>query len=89
MAWKKIDDFKLRNFAVFVCLSLFFAAVFMSQLSGYIHLIFAIFFLRLFGQGLMSHTSSTSMAKIFNKNREKHLQFHGWFIIGGILPALD
>ena len=23
---KKIDDFKLRNFAVFVCLSLFFAA---------------------------------------------------------------
>ena len=69
---KKIDDFKLRNFAVFVCLSLFSAAVFMSQLSGYIHLIFAIFFLRLFGQGLMSHTSSTSMAKIFNKNNLRY-----------------
>ena len=29
---KKIDDFKLRNFAVFVCLSLFFAAVVMRQI---------------------------------------------------------
>ena len=87
---KKIDDFKLRNFAVFVCLSLFSAAVFMSQLSGYIHLIFAIFFLRLFGQGLMSHTSSTSMAKIFNKNRGKALAI-SWLGLSfgeGILPAL-
>ena len=87
---KKIDDFKLRNFAVFVCLSLFFAAVLMSQLSGYIHLIFAIFFLRLFGQGLMSHTSSTSMAKIFNKNRGKALAI-SWLGLSfgeGILPAL-
>jgi len=87
---KKIDDFKLRNFAVFVCLSLFFAAALMSQLSGYIHLIFAIFFLRLFGQGLMSHTSSTSMAKIFNKNRGKALAI-SWLGLSfgeGILPAL-
>ena len=87
---KKIDDFKLRNFAVFVCLSLFFAAIFMSQLSGYIHLIFAIFFLRLFGQGLMSHTSSTSMAKIFNKNRGKALAI-SWLGLSfgeGVLPAL-
>ena len=87
---KKIDDFKLRNFAVFVCLSLFSAAIFMSQLSGYIHLIFAIFFLRLFGQGLMSHTSSTSMAKIFNKNRGKALAI-SWLGLSfgeGILPAL-
>ena len=30
---KKIDDFKLRNFAIFVCLSLFFASIFISQLS--------------------------------------------------------
>ena len=87
---KKIDDFKLRNFAVFVCLSLFLAAIFISQLSGYIHLIFAIFFLRLFGQGLMSHTSSTSMAKIFNKNRGKALAI-SWLGLSfgeGVLPAL-
>ena len=50
---KKIDDFKLRNFAIFVCLSLFFASIFISQLSSLLHLIFALFFLRLFGQGLM------------------------------------
>ena len=62
----------------------------MSQLSGYIHLIFAIFFLRLFGQGLMSHTSSTSMAKIFNKNRGKALAI-SWLGLSfgeGVLPAL-
>ncbi len=87
---KKIDDFQLRNFAIFVCLSLFFAAVSMSQLLGYIHLIFAIFFLRLFGQGLMSHTSSTSMAKIFDKNRGKALAI-SWLGLSfgeGVLPAL-
>ena len=87
---KKIDDFKLRNFAIFVCLSLFFAAAFMSQLLGYIHLVFAIFFLRLFGQGLMSHTSSTSMAKIFDKNRGKALAI-SWLGLSfgeGGLPAL-
>tara|TARA_B100000963_G_scaffold264457_1_gene232617 strand:- start:762 stop:1922 length:1161 start_codon:yes stop_codon:yes gene_type:complete len=87
---KKVDDFKLRNFAVFVCLSLFFAAVFMSQLSGYIYLLFAIFFLRLFGQGLMSHTSSTAMAKIFNKNRGKALAI-SWLGLSfgeGVLPGL-
>ena len=32
---KKIDDFKLRNFAIFVCISLFFAAVFMSRSCRY------------------------------------------------------
>ncbi len=87
---KKIDDFKLRNFALFVCLSLFFSSVFMSQLSNYLHLIFAIFFLRLFGQGLMSHTSSTAMAKIFSKNRGKALAISwlGLSLGEGILPGL-
>ena len=87
---KKIDDFKLRNFALFVCLSLFFSSVFMSQLSNYLHLIFAIFFLRLFGQGLMCHTSSTAIAKIFNKNRGKALAISwlGLSLGEGILPGL-
>ena len=87
---KKIDDFKLRNFAIFVCISLFFAAIFMSQLSSLIHLLFAIFFLRLFGQGLMSHTSSTAMARYFDKNRGKALGV-AWLGLSfgeGILPGL-
>ena len=86
---KKIDDFKLRNFAVFVCLSLFLATIFMSQISSFIHLVFAIFLVRLFGQGLMSHTSSTSMAKIFNKNRGKALAI-SWLGLSfgeGFLPG--
>ncbi len=87
---KKIDDFKLRNFAIFVCISLFFAAVFMSQLSSLAHLLLAIFFLRLFGQGLMSHTSSTAMARYFDKNRGKALGV-AWLGLSfgeGILPGL-
>ena len=43
---KKIDDFKLRNFVIFVCLSLFFA-LFLSVNYMNLHLIFALFFLRL------------------------------------------
>ena len=87
---KKIDDFKLRNFAIFVCLSLFFASIFISQLSSLLHLIFALFFLRLFGQGLMSHTSSTAMAKFFNRNRGKALgiAWLGLTFGEGILPGL-
>ena len=87
---KKIDDFKLRNFAIFVCISLFFAAVFMSQLSSLVHLLLVIFFLRLFGQGLMSHTSSTAMARYFDKNRGKALGV-AWLGLSfgeGILPGL-
>jgi len=87
---KKIDDFKLINFAIFVILSLLFSAVFMNQLTGYIHLIFAFFFLRLFGQGLMSHTSSTAMAKFFTTNRGKALgiSWLGLTLGEGILPGL-
>ena len=87
---KKIDDFKLINFAVFVILSLLFSTIFMNQLTGYIHLIFAFFFLRLFGQGLMSHTSSTAMAKFFTTNRGKALgiSWLGLTLGEGILPGL-
>ena len=87
---KKIDDFKLINFAIFVILSLLFSTVFMNQLTGYIHLIFAFFFLRLFGQGLMSHTSSTAMAKFFTTNRGKALgiSWLGLTLGEGILPGL-
>ena len=87
---KKIDDFKLINFAIFVIQSLLFSTVFMNQLTGYIHLIFAFFFLRLFGQGLMSHTSSTAMAKFFTTNRGKALgiSWLGLTLGEGILPGL-
>ena len=77
MAWKKIDDFKLRNFAVFVCLSLFSAAVFMVNYQDIFILFFAIFFLRLFGQGLMVIHQAHQWQKYLIKIEEKHLQFHG------------
>ena len=86
---KKIDDYKLKSFAIFVCISLFLSSLLISQLSGYLHLILAIFFLRLFGQGLMSHTSSTAMARFFNKNRGKALGI-AWLGLSfgeGVLPG--
>ena len=70
---KKIDDFKIIYFAIAVCLFLAFSSFFLTLVSNIILLFFAIYFLRLSGQGLMTHTASTSMAKFFDLNRGKAL----------------
>jgi len=70
---KKIDDFKLIYFSFFVILLLFFSALFFSIINS-IHLLFVgIFLLRLSGQGLMSHTATTSISRYFDQNRGKAL----------------
>ena len=87
---KKIDEFKVINFSVLVCLFLAFASFFLTLVTNIIILFFAIFFLRLFGQGLMTHTASTSMAKFFDINRGKALSISwlGLSLGEGILPYL-
>jgi predicted MFS family arabinose efflux permease len=70
---KKIDDFKLLNFAFFVILLLFFSSIFFSILNSVFLLFFGIFLLRLSGQGLMSHTATTSVSRYFSFNRGKAL----------------
>ncbi len=70
---KKIDDLKLINFSLFVILLLFFSSIFFSFISSIYLLFIGIFFLRLSGQGLMSHTATTSISRYFNLNRGKAL----------------
>jgi len=70
---KKIDDFKLIQFSFFVILILFFSSIFFSFINNIYLLIIGIFLLRLSGQGLMSHTATTSISRYFDMNRGKAL----------------
>jgi MFS family permease len=87
---KKIDDFKIIYFSIFVCLFLAFATFFLTLVTNIILLFFAIYFLRLSGQGLMTHTASTSMAKFFDLNRGKALSISWLGLVAGegFLPYL-
>ena len=69
---KKIDDFKLRNFAIFVCLSLFlllFLSVNYRSLASY----FCIIFFKVIRTGFNEPYLKYSYGKIFNRNRGKAL----------------
>ncbi len=70
---KKIDDFKLIYFSFFVIVLLFFSSIFFSFINSVYLLLIGIFFLRLAGQGLMSHTATTSVSRYFSLNRGKAL----------------
>jgi len=70
---KKIDDFKLIYFSFFVIFLLFFSSIFFSFINNVSLLIVGIFLLRFSGQGLMSHTATTSISRYFNLNRGKAL----------------
>ena len=70
---KKIDDFKLINFSFGVIFLLFFSSIFFSLINTIFLLFIGIFLLRLSGQGLMSHTATTSISRYFNLNRGKAL----------------
>jgi predicted MFS family arabinose efflux permease len=70
---KKIDDFKLIKFSLFVILLLFFSSIYFSTVSNIYFLLVGIFLLRFSGQGLMSHTATTSISRYFSTNRGKAL----------------
>ena len=70
---KKIDDFKLINYSLFVVLLLFFSSIFFSFINSIYLLFIGIFLLRLSGQGLMSHTATTSISRYFDKSRGRAL----------------
>lgn len=66
-----IDRLDLGVFTVAICIGLA-AACFVTVTIGHVaFLVFAIFLLRQFGQGLMSHISVTSMVRYFDENRGK------------------
>jgi len=87
---KKIDDFKLVHYSIFVIALLAFSSIFFSYVNGIIFLFFGIFLLRLSGQGLMAHTSTTAISRYFEKRRGKALSivFLGMSLGEFILPVL-
>ena len=72
-----IDRVDLRAYTAFVCVGLAVACFLMSRPEGLALLVLALFGLRLFGQGLASHTSSTATARYFDAQRGKALSAVG------------
>ena len=87
---KKIDDINIFKFASFVILLLSFSCFFFSTISSILILFIAIFLMRFSGQGMMSHTATTTISRYFTKSRGKALST-GWFGLSAaefILPVL-
>ena len=70
---KKIDDMNISKFALYVVILLSISSFLFSKISSIIFLFFTIFLMRLSGQGLMSHASSTTVSRYFEKSRGKAL----------------
>ncbi len=87
---KKIDDYKLIYYSLFVIILLFLSSLFFSFINSIYFLAIGIFLMRFSGQGLMSHTSSTAITRFFEKSRGKALSTI-WFGLSSaefILPVL-
>ena len=70
---KKIDDVNILKFASYVILFLSASCFIFSKISSVIFLFIGIFLMRLAGQGLSSHTATTTISRFFEKNRGRAL----------------
>jgi len=87
---KKIDDYRILNYSFFIVILLFASSLFFSFINSVYFLAVAIFLMRLSGQGLMSHASTTTISRFFEKSRGKALSTI-WFGLSTaefILPVL-
>ena len=87
---KKIDDMSILKFSILVVLLLSISCFIFSKITSITYLFFAIFLMRFSGQGLMSHTATTTISRFFTKSRGKALST-GWFGLSSaefILPVL-
>ncbi len=87
---KKIDDINILKFSLFVIFLLSFSCFFFSKISSILLLFISIFLMRFSGQGMMSHTATTTISRYFTKSRGKALST-GWFGLSTaefILPVL-
>ena len=87
---KKIDEYQIIYYSFFVILLLFLSSLFFSFINSIYFLALGIFLMRFSGQGLMSHTSTTTISRFFEKSRGKALSTV-WFGLSSaefILPVL-
>ena len=68
-----VDRHSVRKVALFVVPMLAVAALLMAVASHYLLLLFTIYLLRLFGQGMMVHTAYTAIARWFSAQRGRAL----------------
>ena len=87
---KKIDDYRIFYYSFFVITLLFLSSLFFSFINSVYFLALGIFLMRFSGQGLMSHTSTTTISRFFERSRGKALSTI-WFGLSTaefILPVL-
>lgn len=85
---KLIDRIHLKSFSVAVIFGIIAANLVAGFSFNLVTLFVAIFMLRFFGQGLLSHTAMTAMGRYFNKSRGKALSiaYLGFPMAEGIFP---
>ncbi len=87
---KKIDDHEIIYYSFFVIILLFLSTLFFSFINNIFFLVVGIFLMRFSGQGLMTHTSTTTVSRFFERSRGKALSAT-WFGLSTaefILPIL-
>lgn len=75
LSGKYIDLMPLKKFGLIIFIGLVISVILLSQSYNLPVLIVSLLLVRLFGQGLMTHTSSTGIARHFDDNRGKALGF--------------
>ena len=75
---KKIDDFDVLKFSFFVILLLAVSTFIFSKINSVEFFFIAILLIRFSGQGMMSHTATTTISRYFTNTRGKALST-GWF----------
>lgn len=83
-----VDHFSVSTVAFWVCASLSLACLSMSLVSSVWMLVFVIFALRLFGQGMMSHIAMVAMGRWYatERGRAVSITSMGFQIGSGVLP---
>lgn len=72
---KVLDRYRIGVVAVSVIVALSMACIGMSLATNVVALFFVLFGLRLFGQGMMTHTSQTAIGKWFDVDRGRAISF--------------
>ena len=70
---KKIDEHQIIYYSFFVLILLFLSSLLFSFINSVYYLIIGIFLMRFSGQGLMSHTATTTISRFFDRSRGKAL----------------
>ena len=87
---KKIDDVSILKFASYIIIFLSVSCFIFSKISSVIFLFLGIFLMRLSGQGLSSHTATTTISRFFESNRGRALStcWLGLSLAEFVLPVL-